>query len=73
MAWYASAGVLDLERSGRAADDLATVVDNSRQAPAAPGRATLWMVVRDDRGGVDRAELRGDVQAPVSLGPVPSR
>jgi hypothetical protein len=52
VAWYASAGVLDQAATGRASDDSAVASDNGWTAPAQPGAATLWVVVRDDRGGV---------------------
>lgn len=54
VAWYASAGVLDTESTGRAEDDPSTVTDNVWTAPTS-GRADLWLVLRDGRGGVDFA------------------
>lgn len=55
VAWYATAGALADERSGRAEDDPALAVDNTFTAPAAPGPVHLWVVLRDSRGGVDFA------------------
>lgn len=52
VSWFATAGQLALERSGRAADDLALDARNQFTAPATPGRVHLWIVLRDSRGGV---------------------
>jgi hypothetical protein len=54
VAWFASAGTLDTESTGRAEDDPATTSQNMWNAPAA-GAAMLWVVLRDSRGGVDFA------------------
>lgn len=51
-AWYATAGVLDLARSGRDGDDTASDLDNTWTAPGAPGTYWLAVAVRDERGGV---------------------
>jgi hypothetical protein len=55
--WFASAGALEADRSvpdaGRA-----TV---AWSAPAAPGSAWIWAVVRDERGGSAVAEQRFEV------------
>jgi hypothetical protein len=50
--WYATAGVLALDRSGRAASDPSTDATNQWTAPASPGVVHLWVVLRDARGGV---------------------
>jgi hypothetical protein len=55
IAWYTSAGTLDTETTGRAADDLALYSDNTWTAPSQPGSVKLWVVLRDSRGGVDWA------------------
>jgi hypothetical protein len=52
VAWYATDGRLEVARTGRSADDPVRTSDNVWIAPAEPGRVTLWMVLRDDRGGV---------------------
>ena len=51
VSWYGTAGRFDEPRTGRAGDDPATTADNAWTAPAAPGAVTLWVVLRDDRGG----------------------
>ena len=53
VAWYSSGGALDVESTGRAADDLATTSTNGWQAPSGGGTVHLWVVLRDSRGGVD--------------------
>lgn len=55
VAWYVSAGKLRSESSGRAEADPAQTSSNVWTAPSAPGSATLWIVLRDSRGGVDFA------------------
>ncbi|MEI9949079.1 MAG: hypothetical protein WDO74_08870 [Pseudomonadota bacterium] len=55
VAWYASAGKLDVQSSGRAEGDPALSSNNVWTAPTNPGSAKLWIVLRDSRGGVDFA------------------
>jgi hypothetical protein len=54
VAWHASAGSLGTESTGRAESDPATSTDDTWTAPAG-GQATLWLVLRDSRGGTDFA------------------
>jgi hypothetical protein len=62
-AWYTTAGgAVDTDRTGRAAADLTTTSDNGWRAPNVPGPAHLWVVLRDDRGGVGWAEYVFDVK-----------
>jgi hypothetical protein len=49
VSWYATAGSLAEEHTGRAAGDPALDSSNSF---VAGGPAHLWVVLRDDRGGV---------------------
>ena len=51
-AFFATGGAFVDDRVGREANDTATFVDNGWDAPTAPGRVHLWVVLRDDRGGV---------------------
>jgi hypothetical protein len=63
VAWYTTSGAaVDTDRTGRAADDDATTSDNGWTAPTAPGAAHLWVVARDNRGGVGWAEYAFDVK-----------
>jgi hypothetical protein len=52
IAWYATAGHFDEARTGRASDERESFGDNGWTAPDHAGRSTLWIVLRDDRGGV---------------------
>ena len=60
--WYVATGKLDTGASGRAEDDLASTTENRWHAPSAAGKSTLWLVLRDSRGGVDFATYDIDVQ-----------
>ena len=53
VSWFATGGALDTDTGGRAESeaDQATI-ENTWTAPATAGEARLWLVVRDDRGGV---------------------
>ncbi len=61
VSWFATAGQLALERSGRAAADGALDARNQFTAPDVPGRVHLWIVLRDSRGGVDWRAVDLDV------------
>jgi len=61
VSWFATAGELEHDVSGRAADDPALTADNDWTAPATAGAVHLWLVLRDSRGGVDFAEYELDV------------
>jgi hypothetical protein len=57
VTWYATAGTLDAPRTGESspgalADSASTSTDNTWTAPTAARDVTLWLVLRDDRGGV---------------------
>lgn len=62
VTWYASAGELDEARTGRASDDELAFADNGWVAPDEPGPVYLWVVLRDDRGGVGVGELTVEVE-----------
>lgn len=62
VSWFATAGELAEERTGRDENDRATFADNIFTAPSAVGPVKVWVVVRDSRGGVDFRALRLDVQ-----------
>jgi len=49
--WYATAGIFDVDRAGRAETDATTSVDNGWTAPASAGLVHVWLVLRDSRGG----------------------
>ncbi|MFO0644567.1 MAG: hypothetical protein U0183_35435 [Polyangiaceae bacterium] len=62
ITWYASAGALSHERTGRGSDDTTSTSDNDLLAPESPGVAHLVAVLRDDRGGVAVTPLSLDVE-----------
>jgi hypothetical protein len=53
VAWYSTGGALTTEATGRASTDPATTSTNSWTAPATAGPVSLFVVLRDSRGGVD--------------------
>lgn len=58
VAWLATAGHFDAGSTGREESDLATDTDNVWTAPAESGDVTLWLVLRDSRGGVSFRAIR---------------
>jgi hypothetical protein len=74
VAWYTTGGTLADDTIGRAADEAGSAaldaacaagtecVDNAWTAPATAGEVLLWLVVRDDRGGVGWQSYRVDVE-----------
>jgi hypothetical protein len=60
LSWFATAGVLALETTGRGETETETSTRNTWTAPSDPGLVHLWAVLRDSRGGVDFASF--DVQ-----------
>ena len=61
LAWYATGGSYDEERTGQDEDKTSNLDRNHWQAPDRAGDATLWVVARDARGGV------GTLEVPVKL------
>ncbi len=62
VAWFATGGAFDNDRTGRDTSDLTASSDNGWQAPAGAGLVHMWVVLRDDRGGVGWAEYAFDVK-----------
>jgi hypothetical protein len=53
ISWFATDGTFEHERTGRAEADVASAFsDNTWTAPKGHGEVSLWVVIRDDRGGV---------------------
>jgi hypothetical protein len=52
VSWFASGGAFDNDRTGRDATDSTPNTSNGWVAPAAAGPVNIWVVLRDDRGGV---------------------
>ena len=62
VAWYATGGAFDDDRTGRTDTDTTTTSDNGWLAPSQAGVVELWVVLRDARGGAGWAEYKLDVQ-----------
>ncbi|HEY0840010.1 MAG TPA: hypothetical protein VGD74_07475 [Vulgatibacter sp.] len=61
IAWFATDGEFDHDRTGREAGG-EPFTDNEWIAPGAPGPVRLWVVIRDDRGGVGWLDYVVDVR-----------
>ena len=62
VSWLATAGTFDSDRTGRGATDPTPYTDDGWTAPTAPGQAWIWVVLRDDRGGVGWRSYTFDVE-----------
>jgi hypothetical protein len=62
VAWYATAGAMEFDLTVREAENTSTIAHNSWVAPDAGGLVHMWIVLRDDRGGVDFQEYALQVQ-----------
>jgi hypothetical protein len=63
VSWFATGGSFDSDHTGRLESEFAqTSSDNTWTAPKDPGPVFMWVVLRDDRGGVDWQSFRVDVQ-----------
>lgn len=51
VTWYATGGTFDTARTAESASEAAST-DNTWTAPTTARAVTLWLVLRDDRGGV---------------------
>ena len=54
VSWFTTAGEIASDVVGRTVDDVAksSDVENVWTAPTKPGVARIWLVIRDDRGGI---------------------
>jgi hypothetical protein len=52
VSWFATAGAFEHDLTGRGEDEMQTTSDNDWTAPTNPGMVTMWVVLRDSRGGV---------------------
>lgn len=52
VSWFATAGNYSHDRTGRTEQDTASFSENEWTAPDTSGEISLWVVLRDDRGGV---------------------
>jgi hypothetical protein len=56
VSWFATAGEFDRDRTGRTEAETETAITNTWLAPATAGPVHLWVVLRDNRGGLDYRE-----------------
>jgi hypothetical protein len=61
VSWFASGGAFDFDSTGRESSDPAASSDNVWHAPAQPALVHVWVILRDERGGVGWAEYQLDV------------
>jgi len=52
VAWFATGGSFDIDHTGRSATDPTTFSENGWTAPSEAGPVVVWVVLRDDRGGI---------------------
>lgn len=64
ISWSTTIGHFLAPRTGRAGTDTATEAEGTFVAPAEPGSGWIWLVIRDDRGGVSSQATRIVVAAP---------
>ncbi len=64
VAWYSTTGSFATEATGRASTDMTATSDDTWTAPAAAGTGTLFVVLRDSRGGVDFATVAVTITPP---------
>jgi hypothetical protein len=63
VSWFTTQGAFDDDHTGRLeADYMTTTSDNIWTAPTSAGTVFLWVVLRDDRGGVDYRSFQVQVQ-----------
>jgi hypothetical protein len=63
VSWFASGGSFYTDHTGRAQEEFTqTSSDNTWTAPEGPGPVFIWVVLRDDRGGVDWQSFKVNVQ-----------
>lgn len=61
LSWFATAGEFAHDASGRSNTETETFTQNTWTAPETQGPVYLWMVLRDNRGGIDFGSAEIDV------------
>ena len=56
VSWFATGGEFDRDRTGTTEADTVASITNAWVAPLTPGPVRLWIVLRDNRGGLDFRE-----------------
>jgi hypothetical protein len=65
VSWFATDGDYEHDRTGRTEDEGKaglTTSENGWTAPETTGLVRIWVVLRDDRGGVGWSEVQIDVE-----------
>jgi hypothetical protein len=62
VSWYSNAGSFQDDRTGRSESEFETNTDNIWTAPDTAGVVTVWVVLRDSRGGIAWRSYRIQVQ-----------
>jgi len=62
VSWFATAGELAYDHTGRAGDDTSRIAENRWRAPTSAGRVHLFIVLRDSRGGTTHAAYTLEVR-----------
>ena len=62
LSWFATAGTLPVDASAVGETDPAQSATTTWHAPATPGPAWLWLVLRDSRGGIATQTIAVSVQ-----------
>ena len=62
VSWFATDGTFDDDRTGVEEGVAASFSNNAWTAPSAPGTVHMWIVIRDDRGGVGWKSYSLDVR-----------
>ena len=62
VSWFATGGALAVDASAVAEDDPARSVTTTWQVPEVAGPATIWLVLRDSRGGIATQTIAVDVR-----------
>ena len=55
VSWFSTGGTFDVDRTGRTETETLATSGNGWLSPERAGPATIWIVLRDSRGGVDFA------------------
>jgi hypothetical protein len=63
VSWFATGGRFEHERTGRTEQEASQAfTDNTWTAPNTHGELWLWVVIRDDRGGVGWSSYKLDIE-----------
>ena len=61
LSWFTTGGAFEHDATGRSQTETETFTQNVWTAPMTPGPVHFWVVLRDDRGGIDFAAAEIDV------------